>query len=263
MIGPPLRNLASLVGPEHLRLDGIPASAITTFNFLNADLRLVLGESKPQRLEVYCGRFTATAPVQPSGAKVFAGRKVLCTLSRDNRLKWIADWAEFHVRTHGADAVLFYDNASTRYTPSDLLALFRSIPGLAAAVVVPWAYKFGPLGNGAKDWDSHYSQCVMLEHARRRFLPDAAAMVNLDVDELVVTDDGVSLFEHLARSVEGALIYPGRWIRNVRNFYPWSIRHCNFRYYATTDPPYPTKWTVVPSRLPEKAEVGIHTIATA
>ena len=150
-------------------------------------------------------------PVQPSDAKVFAGRKVLCTISKDNRLEWIADWAEFHVKAHGADAVLFYDNASTRYTTTDLLALFRSIPGLDAAVVVPWTYKFGPPGNRSKDWDSHHGQYVMLEHARRRFLVDAAAMVNLDVDELVVTDDGVSLFEHLARSAEGALIYPGRW----------------------------------------------------
>ena len=91
-------------------------------------------------------------PVQPSGANVFAGRKVLCTFSKDNRLQWIADWAEFHVRAHDANAVLFYDNASTNYMTTDLLALFRSIPGLDAAVVVPWTCKFGPPGNLIKDW---------------------------------------------------------------------------------------------------------------
>jgi len=260
MIGPPLRNFAPLVAAGNLRLDGVAAAGTTTLNFLNADLVLVPADRKPEQLAIDAGWFQASVPVQPSGTKVFAGRKVLCVLSRDNRLQWIADWAEFHVKAHGADAVLLYDNASTSYTTADLLASFRSIPGLAAAVVVPWPYKFGPPGNGNQDWDSQYAQCVMLEHGRRRFLADAAAMVNLDIDELVVTDDGVGLFEHLARAAEGALIYPGRWIRNVRNFHPWSIRHRNFRYYSTSDEPYPTKWTVVPSRLAETAEVGIHSI---
>ena len=85
-------------------------------------------------------------------------------------------------------------------------------------------------------------------------------MVNLDVDELVVTDDGVSLFDHLARSAEGVLIYPGRWMSNVRNFNPQDIRHRRYRYYDTGEDPYLTKWTVVPSRLPETAALGVHTI---
>ena len=56
----------------------------------------------------------------PGGA--FAGRNCLMTLSRDNALDWIRDWAAFHVREHGADAVLFFDNGSTDYRPEEILA---------------------------------------------------------------------------------------------------------------------------------------------
>jgi len=262
-IGPPLRNLAALVAPGYLRLDGAPVPAPKIRSFGNTDLLLIPSAGKPQCLDIDCGWFRTSAIVQRSETGVFAGRKVLCTISRDNRLQWIADWAEFHVKAHGADAVLFYDNASTSYTPADLLALFRSIPGLKVAVVVPWNYKFGLAGKSTKDWDTDNAQYVMLEHARRRFLADAAAMVNLDVDELVVTDDGISLFEHLARAADGILIYPGRWICNVRNRYPENIRHRCFRYYDSGEKPYLNKWTAVPSRLKDTAELGVHAIRHA
>jgi hypothetical protein len=34
----------------------------------------------------------------------FAGRRVLFTLSKDNHLDWVADWAGFYASVHGCDA---------------------------------------------------------------------------------------------------------------------------------------------------------------
>ena len=47
--------------------------------------------------------------VSPLGREAFAGRNCLVTLSRNNDLRWIRDWAAFHVREHGAEALLLFD----------------------------------------------------------------------------------------------------------------------------------------------------------
>ncbi|MFX8481515.1 hypothetical protein ABTL74_19375, partial [Acinetobacter baumannii] len=65
------------------------------------------------RLDGPLGAFTL--PVQPNLSHLFAGRRVLLTLSRNNAPRWIADWIRFYATLHGADAVLLYDNASDRY----------------------------------------------------------------------------------------------------------------------------------------------------
>jgi hypothetical protein len=105
-----------------------------------------------------------------------------------------------------------------------------------------------------------YCQPAMFEHARRRFLRDAAAMVNLDIDELVVSEDGVSLFDHLAASASGAIVYAGAWIRNRRTGSLWGTRHRYFRHRLAGDDAYLQKWSVIPARIPERAQLANHDI---
>ena len=68
---------------------------------------------------------------------------------------------------------------------------------------------YGPQGSerdhGAPKlpWDLNYAQFGVLEHARHRFLSLAEAVVNADVDELVVTKAKVSIFELVSRSETG------------------------------------------------------------
>ena len=87
----------------------------------------------------------------------------MLTLSKDNELKffyWIADWVRFFARRHGCDAVLFYDNASTKYDLSEIYKTISSIRGIEVVVVIQWPYKWGPVGserdNGPPKvpWDS-------------------------------------------------------------------------------------------------------------
>ena len=60
--------------------------------------------------------------VRPNCSEIFRGRRVVLAMSRDNELQWIKDWVLFVVRNHGADAVLLYDNASTKYGAEQLSA---------------------------------------------------------------------------------------------------------------------------------------------
>ena len=184
--------------------------------------------------------------VQPNHCDLFLDRKVLLTQSKNNELYWIGDWVRFFARSHGCDAVLFYDNGSTKYELPEIYETISSIPGIKVVVVVRWPYMRGPSGSEMRGlggservdgpptpWDSTYSQPGILEHARYRFLARAQAVVNADVDELVLTKDKVSLFELLSRSSTGYLRYPGYWIEGATTSAGKYRRHFDFCYRST------------------------------
>lgn len=196
--------------------------------------------------------------VQPNLSDRFAGRRVLHTLSRNNDIAWIVDWARFYVTVHGADAVLLYDNASTDYSTDDLrAALGEAFPGLAVAVV-DWPFRYGPQGGMAgavggteAPWDSDFCQTGSLQHARFRFLGKARSVLNVDVDELVLSDRGRSVFAAAEKTRGGFVKFAGHWISATtpHGAAPGSARHGDFwlRDAEETDT-CPPKWCVVPGR---------------
>jgi hypothetical protein len=196
--------------------------------------------------------------VQPNLSAQFAGRRVLHTLSRNNDIAWILDWVRFYVAVHGADAVLLYDNASTNYASDSLrAALCETFPGLVTAVV-DWPFPYGPQGGMAgavggveTPWDSDYCQTGSLQHARFRFLGEARSVLNVDIDELVLSPGGKSIFAATERSRRGFTKFEGRWVSATT---PHAVvrgqgRHGDFwlRDEAETDE-CPPKWCVVPGK---------------
>ena len=153
--------------------------------------------------------------IRPSRAQLrrYAGRRVLYTLSKDNDPAWVVDWARFHVVNHGADAVLLYDNGSTRYPPGELLRLLRAaLPGVRSTWSA-WPFRYGPGGfSSASGWDSDFCQAGAFQDARFRFLERARSVLNADVDELVVSASGRSVFEAAERSQVGCVAFAGDWI---------------------------------------------------
>ncbi|WP_159983693.1 MULTISPECIES: glycosyltransferase family 92 protein [unclassified Novosphingobium] len=196
--------------------------------------------------------------VQPNLSARFAGRRVLHTLSRNNDIAWIVDWVRFYVAVHGADAVLLYDNGSTDYTSDDLRASLREAFPALVTEVVDWPFAYGPQGGmaGAVDgvetpWDSDYCQTGSLQHARFRFLGAARSVLNVDIDELVLSPRGKSIFAATEQSWRGFIKFEGRWVSSTT---PHAVargqgRHGDFwlRDAAETDE-CPPKWCVVPGK---------------
>lgn len=192
----------------------------------------------------------------------YAGRRVLYTLTKDNDLDWLADWARFHAVNHGADAVLLYDNGSTRYGATQLLATLRSaLPGLLVDVVT-WPFLYGPGGfSRTAGWDSDFCQMGAFQDARFRFLARARSVLNVDVDELVVSASGLSVFEATEHSDAGCLAFAGDWIASVSTGGDRgpSVRHGDFVHRELTQPERcPLKWCVVPAVIPPEVNWSTH-----
>lgn len=209
-------------------------------------------------LDCPLGRFEIA--VQPNLSQRFAGRRVLHTLSKDNEPRWIADWIAYYRKVHGADAVLLYDNASTRYTAADLEGqLTAQFPDMEITVV-HWPFRYGPQGGlaGAVNdveapWDSDYCQTGSMQHARFRFLRLARSVLNVDIDELVVGPEPI--FAATERVRGGFIKFAGRWITSStpREVTVESCRHGDFLLIDREETEIcPPKWCIVPAACSDR-----------
>jgi hypothetical protein len=224
------------------------------------------------------GDFTIRAA--PDDRAIFHDRRVIFTMSKDNPIEWILDWVRFNRDIHGADAVLIYDNGSTAYDGATLSAALQTVSGIERSAVVEWPFKYGPQGaNSWEHWDSDFCQLGAWEHARWRFLQDARAAMNSDVDEFVVSKAGCSVFEAAEQSAFGFVRYHGRWIIGVNEPAGPDVadrlpRHRDFSVLMPPDQRFSwrrgwrdmnrcqPKWTVVPSKCPAHVQWHVHSIAS-
>ena len=197
----------------------------------------------------------------------FAGKKVIITISKDHPISWLKQWIDYHRTVHNVDGLLLYNNQSTLYTSKHLESQISRDDMVIK--VVDYDVPFGVMGGGDWEWqgrrgtylpwDSDFSQYVMLEHAKWRYLHRAKLAINADTDELIYIkgasmDDLANYCESNADSV---WLYNGTWIEpidsrdgTVANTVPldqrqfgdyWHTSHSNQRGIGV-------KWSLNPGR---------------
>lgn len=156
---------------------------------------------------------------------IFNNKKVIVTISQNHPIEWLKQWIDYHKTVHNVDGFLIYNNRSTIYTNDELSqALHRDdMPILVLDYDVP----FGVMGGGLWEWqgrsgtylpwDSDFSQYVMLNHAKWRYLYSAKLAINADTDELLIIKnsdlDGVA--DYCATGEHSVLLYDGIWIEPI------------------------------------------------
>jgi len=278
-VGPPFLNLRPLI--ERMRVVALPAGTACQFFVKELDRHAQLWIRVPpgtRRLAISSELGSCIMAPRPNLAAYFEGRRVLMTLSRNNRPEWIQDWIRYNRDVHGADAVLLYDNGSTRYEVGALADAIKGVAGIKAACVVQWPFKYGPQGNSAGNfWDSDFCQNGALEHARWCFLHAARSVMNSDIDELVISRAGNSIFAAVEGSPFGILRYYGAWMPSIVDISPIAtnlrpIRHRDFDhvllprrvrgfgFLTVTEDRCPPKWAVVPRGCPPKSQWAAHNV---
>ncbi|MDF9749113.1 hypothetical protein [Arthrobacter sp. ES3-54] len=261
--GPPLLNLQAILESTQL-MDENGARLRTTYGDLDRTQNSrVFDGSDSQFLSTSISDIDISFPVAPSLTELFAGRKVLFTKSKDNELTWIRDWASFHVVHQGIDALLIYDNGSTKYSAEDVLDCLRGIEGLETVVVVNWPFLFGPQGGnweGLRNapWDSDFCEYGILQHARYRFLQESYGVIHADVDELVVSEDGRTVFEILEASPAPVIGYTGRWIEAAGAGLAPVLRFKDFKYFDSRRARTTPKWSALTEGINDAKQWKTH-----
>ncbi len=163
---------------------------------------------------VHLGGATYVVPIRENLGPAFAGRNVLFTMSRDNELGWIAEWARYHVRWQGVDGIVLFDNGSTAYDTAAIADTLLGIDGLGAVAVVslPWSYGRPDPAVLNNPYYSLFLQIGSMSMALRRFAPAARGLLNADIDELVASPPGRTVFDLLDRAARGLIVMRGQFV---------------------------------------------------
>jgi hypothetical protein len=237
-----------------LSKDGQPLSwslrRYRCFDIVEVELR-----ESPSSLNIAFSYCSHDMSVQNASRELFYGRKVLCTVSKDNDLKWIRDWVLYHQCNHGVDSVLIVDNGSSAYSMSELSAVLEKLVGSRFGIVLA-PLPYGP-SKGAKSGlgRAQFFQTAMLNMVRDRFLTHAEGVLSVDIDELVVSRAGRSIFESLNSSRFGFMSFDGGWR------YPEDhlrATHCDHIWIAEGDKACPSKYCYRPKSFLGKQVLGVH-----
>lgn len=258
--GPPLDNLLSHTKACDFLIDGTLVNDRLTLGAIMRTQKSWISDIGvgARRLQIQGASLRADIPVRHAGTDTFRDRNVIFTMSKNNDLDWVSDWARYYVKRHGVNAVLIYDNCSHLYSVYEVLERLRNVPGLKAAVVVDWPYLYGPQTKGIGPL-GNFSQATMFEHARRRFLSAANVVVNADIDELVQTPRSETIVG-LTMQQEVGLRFPGRWIEahTVSEDCGGKLQFTDFGYYDPQTCRSDAKWAVKPSAVPDAAQWRTH-----
>lgn len=266
LIGPPLLNLEDGLTPLELlhdRTDYAQRFRSTAKNRLHRH-RVSPVPRAVGSLRLQCPLGTFELGVGDNLSAPFAGRKVLVTQSKDNPLEWISRWVDHHIAAQGIDAVVLYDNGSTRYTAEDLRDVLRARRGLEVFSVVEWPYPWGPTGGPDAIWDSDYGQHGAWEHAWRRLGLEASTLTFGDIDELIVGPPP-SVTDRALSAEDGISSYRRRGVLNVPTAPTAGLgrmrEYADYRLFAPAAPLLSPKYTVVPGRLRERDQLMVHRVA--
>jgi len=216
LIGPPALNLEPFwLSAKFFALpSGEPLNAV--FHHVRSTLTIALqrvpSQSEQIRLEFAGQSFVAT--IQANMVEQFANERVLFTMSKDNELPWIAEWARFHQITHGANAVIVIDNGSSAYQPEDVARTLGDVPGINKVLVISWPYKYGPHDPGVifhRFW-ANFLQVASFAVILRRFGRRAYGLLNVDIDELAGPLAGTDIFTAAKASQDGYFRLLGHWV---------------------------------------------------
>lgn len=249
LVCPKLFNFEHLIRRAEWRLDGEPARLGRIVRTPRHDLVRLRAPARPARIEIAVEGVTGGSGVSAAALDRFAGKNAHVAISRNNDLRWIADFARFHKQTHGLQAMVLFDNASDAYSIADIEAALAPV-GLDAVLVIPTPFAYGPTGR------SKYLQTAVLDIARLRFLARARAVLVCDIDELVIPT-GKSVFDAAADSPLGLASVPGKFYYPAPGSQP-PHTHAMHYFHMADRPPNQAKYCIVPGGPLRFASWDVH-----
>jgi hypothetical protein len=172
------------------------------------------------------GRQRVFRAVQPNGQGLFAGRRTLFTIVRDESLQHLGDWARWHADRHGFDAALCYLSGSSTHHHQDVARALTSVPGIGMSIALDWPFPTWPEPtHQEREWQAAWSGQVGFRHAIQRFLRDCDLFLYSNVNDLLVTFSGGSIERLLQDEAWDACMLHCQDVVNPDGLHHRALRH--------------------------------------
>lgn len=242
LICPKLMNFAPLIRAAQFMLDGQPTKIARLRQYSRHDTIELKSSRCPAEISVLGEGFEVTTPVTRAELERFARMNVHFTLSLDNDPRWIRDFALYHRRTQGLQAMLLFDNGSMRYPLITIEKALEDV-GLRDFAIVSAPLPYGRK-TASQDHRAKFLHTALMNVARLRFLGRARAVLNADIDELVWTD-GATVFDKVANCSLGFAAFAGEW-RYPRPGLKRPAIHNDHDHVCRQSKPCPAKYCIAP-----------------
>ncbi|WP_125461574.1 MULTISPECIES: hypothetical protein [Rhodomicrobium] len=254
LICPKLMNFEQLVRQGKFTSGGDALTVTSIWQYKRfAEVWLKCRE-RPNHLRFQYGGFDIRILVSEQQTERFRGLNCAVLKSKDNDLHWVRDWADYHVRVHGLQGVVFFDNGSSRYEPAEIDETLRAVPGMERVQVVSAPFSFGCKAYS----DTMFLQVGILNIARRKYLSQAAGVLCTDLDELIKPIPQATIFSATRRSPLGYLLFRGRWRDLDPGHAGDEVRHSCHVYRSEDDACRQTKYCIDPRGLFRTSHWDVH-----
>ena len=267
--GPPLYGLENLLNEGDFFLDNkkIPNEKISTklLNRLQKNTVHLNNFENHSKFKWKYSDIMQEVLIREEFTSLFENKKVLLSKSKDNEMYWIEDWIHYYIYNHNIDSVLLYDNNSNKYSINELKTYLETkFSDKITIILIPWNFPYGPAGGFQKDldkevpWDSDFCQYGIMEHAKERFLSKAYGVINVDIDELIITPKNTNIFDYLKKNK--GVIFNGKWIENIPCQKLNERRFFNFIFYDKKSYKANPKWCISPQQINSDLQWYIHSV---
>ncbi|KAJ56199.1 hypothetical protein ACMU_10630 [Actibacterium mucosum KCTC 23349] len=204
IVCPKLRNFEPLLMQADLRLDREKVTKLKLRKRRRHDYVTIPCRRQPGTLSVDAGDVAFDLPVNNHQLDRFAGLNAHVNMLKNDDLEWIRDFARFTKRLHGMQAMVILDNGSTDFAPDEICDALAPV-GLDAVEVLRFPFPYGA------EMHTNFMQVSGMEVARQRLLSCARAVLVCDIDEMVYSNSGRSVFDAAVQSPIGFVSFPGLW----------------------------------------------------
>ena len=253
LIGPPPRNLTSLMKKAKFSVDGgktlLKAKFHISLSVMITELSGDLSNAKELFIEFAGLKFTA--PIQENISKFLPDTRIIFTISKNNPLKWIRAWADYYYQFHDANCLILFDNGSTNANLAEIAKELEQTK-IEHIILISMPYIFGAIDLAVFTnpyWTNFLQNCIN-SITLRRFAAQAQGLLNCDIDEFAVHREYSSIFHSLKDIPNGLLIMRGIWIEPHK----YKTNHGDHRDFAYkySDPKKNSckspKWVIDPKR---------------
>lgn len=257
VFAPPLLNFAPVVRRAEFFIDGRKLAPPRVIHAEKFD-RLVFDKAPMgATLTMAVNGVEGVMPVLACDPARFVGRRVIYTMSKNNDLAWIRDWMVWYQRKHKADAVLFVDNDSTLYSPDALAETLGAVEGYKSVALAQIPFRYGPdFATARRASYAQFLQTAFMNAFWMLSMRYAHAMLNVDVDELIVSARNEAIFDAVETARHGIVMATGHWRYPPPGTSP--VRHLDHTLALPDDPPCAPKYCLRANSLAARQQLKVH-----
>jgi len=261
LVCPKLYNFAPLLQAGTFTLDGQVTKISRLRIYKHLDVIELKSDRCPTNICFNGEGVEVTTAISNTELERFAGLNTHFTMSRNDKLQWIHDFALYHRNIHKLQGMVLFDNGSTDYPLSAIEEVLQAV-GLKEIAIVSVPLLYGRPLSGLRRLRAQFLQRACMNIARLRFLGLSRAVLNADIDELVWSD-GLSVFDKTVNSLLGYSTYGSEWVYPQRCKESGILHNDHDHILSIPSPARATiKWCIVPQGPLRHMSWDVHCLTT-